>query len=149
MTLTTVGYDYNPETFLGKLIGPFLMLELDFSSYISHTNVINCFCLIRKNHRGILCSIRCICSYSPHSHSCEQVQTAQLSNKRYILACGVFILQSFALDAKVLFFSSDNYMLMFTLLLLFTFSFATYYKNRMWRNEVKLWFSTINTNGGE
>ena len=32
MTLTTVGYDYNPETFLGKLIGPFLMLELDFSS---------------------------------------------------------------------------------------------------------------------
>ena len=104
MTLTTVGYDYNPETFLGKLIGPFLIIELDFSSYISHTNVIHCFCLIRKNHRGILCSFRCICSYSPHSHSCEQVQTAQLSNKRYILACSVFILQSFALDAKVLFF---------------------------------------------
>ena len=86
MTLTTVGYDYNPETFLGKLIGPFLLVELDFSSYISHTNVIHCFCLIRKNHWGILCSFRCICSYSPHSHSCEQVQTVQFSNKRFWLA---------------------------------------------------------------
>ena len=134
MTLTTVGYDYNPETFLGKLIGPFLILELDFSSYISHTNVIDCFCLIRKNHRGILCSFRCICSYSPHSHSCEQVQTSQISNKRYWLA----VFSSFrVLPLTPKFY---NYMLMFTLLLLFTFSFATYYKNRMWRNEVTLWF---------
>ena len=149
MTLTTVGYDYNPETFLGKLIGPFLILELDFSSYISHTNVIDCFCLIRKNHRGILCSFRCICSYSPHSDSCEQVQTAQLSIKRYWLAVFSSVWVLLLIDAKVSLFSSHNICFCFTLLLHFTFSFATYYKNRMWRNEVKLWFSTINTNGGE
>ena len=49
MTLTTVGYDYNPETFLGKIIGGFCALSGVFVLTLPIPIVVNSFATYYKN----------------------------------------------------------------------------------------------------
>ena len=49
MTLTTVGYDYNPETFLGKIIGGCCALSGVFVLTLPIPIVVNSFATYYKN----------------------------------------------------------------------------------------------------
>ena len=88
-------------------------------------------CTCREDHRWLLRPLWCLRSHSPHSHRCQQVLTpSSLSTFYWCHRCNLRDNHKQHHNHHHSHYHSWTSNLVS--------SFATYYKNRMWRNEVML-----------